>query len=511
MNSGQLSLIEAARVLGKSPRQVMRYRKEKKLQARGGGRALRFDQAEVEALRRRMEEALRYQVEARRLRDGNPKRYGVNRCEFRRRRPASAIVNEDLLARIAFAFILKRGVRRGLEDPSMDTAVERANIEQMLLKCLNVRFLVLWKLHKSNRQDAVDELVGNGLPGPEDVPPDVQNWAQSIGQMLTPAEMEYVAALFIVTEHPVDLHNLRPAALRQLLRLIKAARPQMFVTAQTFGQTPQEWSWIEDSVRNDLDVRQMAKEAAGHVEASGVQIATGGRQRLQALFGQVFFEDARLEHLDQTKKEAAYLRYRKNHPGIALVSTLIPSFLDAQGDRLRELTAEGVLWEEDKRPVKFLEAGELLESLVEEAKEFKRYRDSQGKGKPSGAKIAAVLGIHRFQATRLWRGEKGRKGIAEKIGENGMLNLAQMLGFDSMPRAWQSTYTYRGEECHRFPWVKKRPTKAMHLGRQLSAPEKDPWAAGTMLKEESDRMERAGTGKGRPLVSREDTNEMYGS
>jgi len=157
-------------------------------------------------------------------------------------------------------------------------------------------------------------------------------------------------------------------------------------------------------------------------------------------------------------------------------------------------------------------------------KEYKEFLQ-EGKGIPSGAKIAAALGIrHRYQATRLWR------GIANKLGSR-QWELFAVFGWKTkydLPRLFKryATEPVRKRSAKDEQRAKPIDTEdakaavAEYIRMFNLKPNEVPTSrAGwrRLLKEklrarrEADRMALAGTGKSQIPVSREDETEMYGS
>ncbi len=69
-------------------------------------------------------------------------------------------------------------------------------------------------------------------------------------------------------------------------------------------------------------------------------------------------------------------------------------------------------------------------SLLSASRKVAQDRKDRGSGKPTGGKVAILLGIHRFQGSRLTR------RIMAKLGPQGVVGLFRLLGCE-VPRAWK--------------------------------------------------------------------------
>lgn len=150
----QIDLKETARMLGKCPRQVMRYVEAGMLKASGGGRRRQpyaFVKADVEAFNRLW----------------------------------SGVSDVDLLARIVHAFVMKR------KNPVAYS------------HWLNQGFLMLWRWHKTGRKDLIQDCIQKGLPPLSDVTRKVKSQADFLESQLNASAMNYLTVLFLIRAIPV--------------------------------------------------------------------------------------------------------------------------------------------------------------------------------------------------------------------------------------------------------------------------------------------------------------------
>jgi len=147
------------------------------------------------------------------------------------------------------------------------------------------------------------------------------------------------------------------------------------------------------------------------------------------------------------------------------------------------------------------------------------------KGKPSGAKVAHVLGIHQYQATRLWAGEKGRKGIAQKLGSH-QWELFKLLGMESngqLPRllkkyAPDAPPRQKAEDKHLRPTSIDMTAASQLVAEQYGVRPEDLPNTEDGLKEwlrrrleaVQDAERKANAGKGKSTIPSEDDKEMHG-
>jgi hypothetical protein len=339
---------------------------------------------------------------------------------FRRRH--SGVADADLLARIAYAFQQKRR-HPGKFD-----------------YWLNAGFLMLWQWRKSGQENLIEGFCRNGLPALAVVSPAVRDWARRIVQDLTPAEVDYLAAMFIVTEHPVA--HWTGAASRAWAETVKRIAPRFHVTKPRLDSRVAQTLWLRHSQK------RCEVKTCPHCE---YEKAKGER-------------NAAFEFVT-----AAY------HGRTDLLSADTFTGLDSAGLAILDKAGKPV------PPSRFQELNGLLSDIREWSRRTAKAVKNQGRAKPSGATVADVLGIRRFQATRLWRGEKARKGIVQKIGPDGIIHLAGMLSLDAeqVPRAWKAALCPRAKD------------------RRQAQPSKDAESEdiATFLAEEADRMARAGRPK----------------
>lgn len=210
MKKERLSLEQAAAALGKCPRQVRRFVASGQLPATGGGRgvALVFDRADVRAFKARVAYA--------------PRRAWKGR------------VDAEGLARIAHALKL---------DPAGNSYMARG-------------LLALWQVKRSRASAIV-----NSMPPVEKVPPSTIAWAQGVAEKLSPAETDFVAAMFIRRGN--KSRNLRRAygrapTCRQVSRLLGIHHQQGTRLAESImrklGQAGFSELWFERLGLDDVEI-----------------------------------------------------------------------------------------------------------------------------------------------------------------------------------------------------------------------------------------------------------------
>jgi len=438
---------------------------------------------------------------------------------FKKRR--SGVVNADVFARIAFASWVKRTLRADLE-----TAGEQER--QAIKKELHERDLWLylkglWWCWSAGKYDKVDIILKNCLP--PRVPPEFIAWARQFEQIFEPREMDYLAAMFVVVEYPVAFPKKGERVLPKAFQLIKESSPQFFTTRETLQQSPKEWDAIKESIAQDLTQLRHKQEDIQTIAESG-HVPAEKLSDLRALLSPIFNDNEQIQQIfyEPKNKDAAWSLYRQHHPVKTLRSTLLTDFHEGKAQDMRKLIEDSSLWERDCRPVKFPEVMPVMEGLGAEAKMFKRFRDRQGKGNPSGAKIALVLGIHRYQATRLW------KSIARKLGSQ-QWKLFAIFGWKTKSDLPLLLKRYATEP------VAKRSVKAKQRAKPIDRedykaavaecikmfslkPGDVPSSRAAFRKFLLEKMEArclagrmalAGNGKGQTPLSREDESEMQDS
>lgn len=334
----ELNAKDTARTLGVCDKTLRLWIKSGKLQpvqgTGGQGRALAFNVAEVESSRIRQ----------------------------------AGVTDADFLARIAYAFQLKRNTPACRWLPWFESRM-------------------LWKWHKAGKKDHTAEkraqfkirsVRDNCFPPLSEVPQELTIWASRLGRVLTSDEMDYLAAIFVAVEYPCQKYD--------------------------FGE---KWA-----VTHALKI-------------------TGRRNRKD----EKIFEDA----------------YDTGDPDS--LRSLIEDRKDSSGGH-----HAGIL---NELQIKDEENGEkhAPSSLLSASRKQAADRKEQGKGNPSGARVATLLCIRRYQATRILR------RIMEKIGQNGMFEFGKILGLSRPPRIWQGEYCYGKKRRYRFSWANasaaRRKEKAM--------------------------------------------------
>jgi len=300
---------------------------------------------------------------------------------------------------------------------------------------------MLWKWRAEGNVNAVALAVRNVFPPLADVPPAVLTWARRTCGGLTPAEMDYLAAMFVCVAHP--------------------------------------WR------KCDVGERWAFSHAL----------------------------DVSLHHPREEERSLVSSYEAGDWDGLR---SLIEDGEDSRGQR-RQAVFAGVRIN-DKAPA----------SLLSAARKQAKDRRAQGQGKPSSAKVAVLLGIHRYQATRLWAGEDGRKGIAQKLGPR-QWDLFNLLGMETrgeLPRllkkyAPAEPKRKHGAMTHVVRDVKASPAAFAEVASVLGMKTEDLPQTESALKQflqrrveaaqELQRKASAQSGKGHASLAREDGEEMHGA
>ena len=351
MKKERLSLEQAASALGKCPRQVRRFVASGQLPATGGGRgvALVFDRADVLAFKARVAYA--------------PRRAWKGR------------VDAEGLARIAHALKL---------DPGGNSYMARG-------------LLALWQVNRSRASAIV-----NSLPPVEKVPPSTIAWAQGVAEKLSPAEIDFVAAMFVRLGNPdCSLDFSERAALGRAADLVEAARPHLFRSEADFQQSPEAWEAVEGSIRASLADYDWATQKA-----------------VLEMRREQFFHPAR--------RQIAWQLYSEHHPLIPTVGRFHEAVLTGDVEETRRLVhtsrndrADGVL-------APYPEADEVSYSLTALACKCRNLRRASGRA-PTCRQVSRLLGIHHQQGTRL------AENIMRKLGPAGFSALwFERLGLDDV-------------------------------------------------------------------------------
>ena len=351
MKKERLSLEQAAAALGKCPRQVRRFVASGQLPATGGGRgvALVFDRADVLAFKARVAYA--------------PRRAWKGR------------VDAEGLARIAHALKL---------DPAGTSYMARG-------------LLALWQVKR-----ALASAIINSMPPVEKVPPSTLAWAQGVAEKLSPAEIDFVAAMFIRRGNPdCSLDFSERAALGRAADLIKAARPHLFRSETDFQQSPEEWGAVEGSIRASLaDYDWPTQKAA--------------------------LEMRREQFFDPARRQIAWELYSEHRPLISTVTRFHDAVRKGDVEETRRLVhtsradrADGVL-------APYPEADEVGYSLTGLARKCRNLRRASGRA-PTCRQVSRLLGIHHQQGTRL------AESIMRQLGPAGFSALwFERLGLDDV-------------------------------------------------------------------------------
>lgn len=332
----QIDLNETARMLEKSPRQVIRDVKASKLKATGGGRGvpLVFVKADVEA--------------------------------FKRRR--SWFADADLLARVAYGYVRPA--------KTWDDGYR-------------IVFAELWKWRKDSRQDLIETITRNAFPPLSDVPPEVKTWAQRLASCLRPTALDFIIAMFAARMNPRKA-NQQNAVVAVLQRMWK------------------EYSDLPDKIAKKEKELQKKQEEI---------LPTKKDTEFISRFG---LKDAEnVEYLDLSRSINHEL-YERREEGTRKISAFMAAVHRGDDEYVNRIAEE---------------YGVGPEAVYETLRSFKHARTYSWHGSVRPGSVAAVLGIHRNQAMRLW------KEIKSKVGLKGIEQLAKKLLLHKdkkLPKSWKA-------------------------------------------------------------------------
>ena len=361
LNAGKVNLTAATRILGKGPRQVRRYVETGQLRASGGGHGVPYEFAkrDLSAFMQRMKGKT-----------------------YQRRQTWRGLVDGDTLARIAHAAALRQ------DNPGK------------YLYYVNAGFVALWSLS----QTTVKGLLRGCLPPLDSVPDETRRWAARLASGLSPVELDYVAAMFIVRLNPATrFEGAEAGALGVAMDVVKRTRPYLFYNEKTFQQSPEAWAAVADSVLEkyrELAPARIALDMAAH--------------KREVFFG--------------PDLSRAWEIYAAHHPLQSAPGRLIEAA--HRGDvplllRLVKGSADG------KRPPAYPEAYAVLRSLIGATKKLGRMRERSDRT-PSGNRVGQVLGLkYRAQGTRIL------KRIFEKVPFADAQELIYIRLRCDKPRVWK--------------------------------------------------------------------------
>lgn len=347
---------QAADVLGKGQRQVRRYADSGALRSSGGGRGVAYSFRKADVLR-----------------------FRAGGSTYAPRKAWRGVVDANTLGRIAHAASMKR--------------IEGAG--HML-----TGFRGLWKLPEKT----IAGLMRNCLPALGRVPADTLAWAQRTADTLSPAEADYVAAMFAVREYPaVKLEQAEAAALGGALDILKCARPHLFRDETTLQQSAEEWAAIEEGVRAGLAKAKYSTD----VRKDAIELK-------------------KYAFLDPASRSLAWQLYGNHHPLRHVTEALAGAVHLGDVEEVRQLIMEAP----DGTAALYPEADALRASLTALADKFRLLKRQAGRP-PSGGQVAEVLGIHHEQGARIVR------RIVAKLGQPGVVEIFRRLACDA-PRAWKA-------------------------------------------------------------------------
>jgi len=317
---------------------------------------------------------------------------GVGRGKTpRRRKQWQSVIDADGLARIVYALQVKR------EDKACKWLLQWESCN-------------LWRLAETGQHSAstdkqralwqrqVEGIIRTAFPPLSAVPHDLLKWARDTARQLTPAEVDYIAAMFIVVAHPwSEFTQAETAAFRQV------------ISASGHGRK-----------RPPLSPGEIGRIAAQFKPGAWRDFTAEQKQRAIAALSQPTVEIDELlmaYESGDTVALGALVEDRMNSAGV---------FQRAPYAHLRVKSKTG----EDEDETEDSAPDGLIDSSWKYAKDRKR----ETQGKPSGAKVARLLGIHRYQGTRIVR------NLKEKLGRGGVKALFTLLDC-SVPRTWKAAKT----------------------------------------------------------------------
>lgn len=411
-NTEQIDLKEAVKILKKCPRQITRDIKDRKLPAEGGGRGTPYslNLADVIALKKRQ----------------------------------LAICDANVLARIAYAYeckhsesmhqkdLLAQTIQAALKAQAGSTTNSLVHPDYKNFPnnwprgWLNAGFLQLWRLRRSGNEAALSAYLQHSLPALSDVPEGLIKWANDLKRILTPEEMDYLAATFIARQYPIvrykdgDGNSLDPA-----MSILKQNQPLYFTGWPEFKKFSESemraaWNIIEDQVWQNRPSDIPAREK------------------------KMFLDSQRKLFVESKSREKAWEIFFRYHPYDILDHTLLDAYRLNNQEAIQNITHQydNKNFENHGKLGLFPLPQENATLLCLTASRQQKRLAQKGCSKFSAAKVGEVLGIDRFRASRLWVGEKGRLGIRKKIGPEGIVQLAKMLLLEpeELPKTWKTKH-----------------------------------------------------------------------
>jgi hypothetical protein len=364
MKEDRIGLTEAARIAGKSPRQIMRDVKAGKLPARGGGRGvpLTFDRADVE-----------------RLRGGSAR--------------------AEMLARIVTGY--QRNFWQDWRNEKVFDGRGGYRIRQAeggkcnladLLRPEDAGTVAFWRAHCQRRgirvpTDHLRQTARDGaaayaaiFPRVQDVPADVLSWARSVAQRLQPSGVDFLAALFVLADGPA-----RDGRARQL----------------------------EDWPKHYPALAKAVMLASGGAQ-SAADFPEGYEAFLQAVFGG---DEDSIGNYALPRYDGRGVRHEAAFPDVAPV---LRSVIDEAKRRKGFKPALDAAFDPGKDRQDSDEDGQPRRKTA--VLWLLAFRLPFLRAQLSAGRIAALAGLHRVHGYRL------AKHVAVKIGAKGVMQLAGLLG-----------------------------------------------------------------------------------
>lgn len=476
LKADQIDLKQAAGALGKSPRQVRRYVQSGHLRAGGGGHGVPYTFAAQDV------ERLRQRIAGKPLSD-------KRRAAYRPRAAWQGVIDADGLARIAYALQLSR----------------QAKAEDRACKWLPWwESKMLWKWAETGIHSAATDqqrslwrkqlngALRTAFPPLSDVPQQVLTWAQNTARQLTPAEVDYIAAMFVVVAHPwSEFTQAETAAFGQVLSVSGRGGERVPLSPDEIGRIAAQFkpgAWRAFTAEQKQRAIAALSQPTVDIDELLLAYESGDTVALRALIE------------DRMDNAGVFQRAPYAHL------------------RVKSKDGEGEDETEDSAP----------DSLIDSSWKYAKDRKRETQGKPSGAKVARLLGIHRYQGTRLWRGADGRDGIAQKLGPR-QWDLFSLLGMETRgqlprllkkyaPAAPQKKTEDKPSRVATIDLPAAAETAAAALG---ISPADIPAAARQTegglrrwleqgLADNQDLQRKASAGKGKGSVASEDDQEMHG-
>ncbi len=246
------------------------------------------------------------------------------------------------------------------------------------------------------------------------MPDETRLWASRLASRLSPVELDYIAAMFIVRLNPATgFEKAEAGALGAAMDLVKQTRPYLFYNENTFQQSPEAWAAIADSVQTECRASYAAKFAG---EMYGFKRAV--------FFGQ--------------DRASAWQIYAAHHPLQSAPGRLIAAAHLGDVDLLL-----GLVRGDGKHGPAYPEAYAVLLPLLGATKKLGTLRRRSDRN-PSGNRVGQVLGL-KYRA----HGCRVARRVWAKLVEGDKYDLFSRYLRCDIPRAMKPAHIPLGPDARK--------------------------------------------------------------